>query len=56
MSLILRICRPLFGSDKASVLDILFCIDKGTTELEAKGVYAADLIKKRHCFPKVVPG
>ena len=56
LSLMLRMCIPIFGSDKAYVLDILFCIDKGTTELEAKGVYAADLIKKRHYFPKGVPG
>ena len=52
----LRIFRPIFGSGKAIVLDSVFCASKGITELEAKGVYAAVLIKKRRYCPKGVPG
>ena len=52
----LRMCRPIFGSGKAVVLDSGFCVTKVITELEARGVYAADLIKKRRYCPKGVPG
>ena len=38
------------------VLGSVFCVAKGITELEAKGVYVAALIKKRHYCPKGVPG
>ena len=38
------------------VLDSGSCVAKFITELEAKVVYAADLIKKRRYWPKVVPG
>ena len=48
----LRMCRPIFGSGKAIILDSGFCVAKGITELKAKGVYAAALIKKRHYCPK----
>ena len=47
VSLMLRICRPMFGSRKDVVLDSGFYITKGITDLEFKGVYVADLIKKR---------
>ena len=33
-----------------------FCVVKGITELKAKCVHASDLIKKRHEWPKGVPG
>ena len=32
-SLMLRICRPIFGSEKAVVLDGGFCVAKGVIEL-----------------------
>ena len=47
LSLMLRICRPIFGSGKTVLLGSGFCVAKGITELEAKGVYATDMIKKR---------
>ena len=47
-SLMLRICRPIFGLGKAVVLYSVFCIVKGIIELEDKGVYAEALTKKRH--------
>ena len=50
--LMLRICRPIFGSGKAVVLDSGFFVAKGSTEIEARGVYAAALIKKRSYRPK----
>ena len=52
----LRMCRPIFGSDKAVVLDSVFCVAKGITQLESKGVYVASLTKKRRYWPKGVPG
>ena len=42
-------CKPIFGSEKAVLLDSGFCVDKGITELKVKGIYAAYLIKKR-CY------
>ena len=52
----LRMCRPIFGSEKDVVLDSGFFVAKGITELKAKGVHAASLIKKRHYWTKGVPG
>ena len=52
----LRMCRPIFGSGKAVVLDSVFCVAKGITELKDKVVYVGALIKKRHYWPKWVPG
>ena len=48
----LRMCRHIFVSGKAVVLDSGLCVAKFITELEAKGVYAGELINKRHCWPK----
>ena len=56
VSLILRMCRPIFGSGEAVVLDSGFCVAKGITEIEAKGIYMEDLIKKRRYWPKGLPG
>ena len=52
----LRICRPIFGSEKAVVLVSVFCVAKVITELEYKSVYAADLINKRRYWSKGFPG
>ena len=49
-------CRPIFGSGKAVVLDNGFCFSKGITELEAKGVHESDLINKWCYWPKLFPG
>ena len=51
-----RMCRPIFGSGNAVVLDSGFCVAKGITEIESKGVYAGALIKKQSYWPKGVPG
>ena len=56
VSLMLRMCKPIFGSRKAVVLDSGFCVAKGITDLEAKVVYAAYLIKKWCYCPKGFPG
>ena len=56
VSLLLRICRPIIVSGKDCVLESGFCVAKFITELKSKVVYAKDLIKKRRCFPKEVPG
>ena len=56
VSIMLRIFRPIFGSEKDVVLDSGFCVSKGIADPEAKGVYAAAMIKKRHYWPKGVPG
>ena len=53
--LMLRICRPIFGSGKAVVLDNGFCVPKSITYLKAKGAYAADLINNRCYCPEGVP-
>ena len=55
MGLILWMCRPIFGSGKAIVLYSGFFVAKGISYLEAKGVYAIDLTKKRRYWPKGVP-
>ena len=52
VSLILNMSRPIFGSGKSVVLGSVFFVAKGITELEAKGFYAAALIKKRCYWPK----
>jgi hypothetical protein len=49
-------CEPIFGTGKCVVLDSGFCVSKGIVALEAKGVYAGALIKKRKYWPKGVPG
>ena len=56
VSLMLRMGGPIFGSGKAIVLYIVFCVAKGITYLKDKGVYVADLINKRRYWPKGIPG
>ena len=51
-----RMCRPIFGSGKAVLLDSGFCVATSITEIEAKGVYAGSLINKRLYWPEGVPG
>ena len=52
----LRMRRPIFGSGKAVVLDTVFFVAKGITELGAKVVYAAALINTGCYWPNGVPG
>ena len=56
VSLMLRMCRPFFGSGKAVVLDSDFFVVKGITDVETKGLYAGALIKKWRYWTKLVPG
>ena len=56
LSVMLRMCGPMFGSGKDIVLDSGFCVAKGTTELKSKVVYAESLIKQQHYWTKGVPG
>ena len=56
VGLMLSICRPIFGSGKTVVLDSGFCVVKGITNIEDKGVYASSMIKKRRYRTKVFPG
>ena len=51
VSLMLRLCEPIFVLGKAVVLGSVFCVEKCITELEYKDVYAEDLIKKWRCWP-----
>ena len=52
----LRMCKPIFGSGKAVVLDSGLCVAKGIIDIESKCVYSGDLINKRHQCPKGFPG
>ena len=52
----LRMCRIIFGSVKAVVLDSGFCDAKVITDIEAKIVYSAALINKRNYWLKGVTG
>ena len=56
VSLNIRVCIPIFGSGKFVVSDSVVFVARGITEFEAKGIYVADLIKKRRYWPKVLPG
>ena len=55
-SLMLRMCRPIFGLGESVVLDIVFYVSKGITYIESKGVYTKSLLKRRRYWPKVVNG
>ena len=48
VSLMLRMCRPIFVLGESVVLGSEFCVAKGIKWSKAKGVYAGALIKKRH--------
>ena len=53
MVLMLRMCKPIFGTVNDVVFDSEFCVAKGIVELEASG---GALIKKRWYWPNNVPG
>ena len=50
--LLLRLCKPLFGTGKLVILDSGFCVLAAVIELMKFGVYASALIKKRRYWPK----
>ena len=51
----LIMCRHIFRSRKAVVLNSGFCVTKNIKEIETKGVYVADLIRNQNNWEKVVP-
>ena len=52
----LRMCRPIFVSGRSVVLDSIFCGAKFITDIKAKSVHAAAMIKNRRYWPKLVTG
>ena len=56
VSLMIRMCRPFFGSGKSVVLETVVWVTKGITQLKDKGFYARFLIKKQRFCPKGVHG
>ena len=55
VSLMLRVCRSIFGSGKAVFLGSEFFAAKFITYLKAKGIYAASLINNRRYWTKGFP-
>jgi len=55
VSLLLRMCKPLYSTGKVMILDSGFCVLKGIIKLAECGVYAAAQIKKRRYCPAMVP-
>ena len=53
--LMLRICRLSVGSGEDLILDSVFCVDKGITELKSKVVFAGAMIKEQRYWPKRFP-
>ena len=56
VGMLLRLTRPVHGCGKVFVLDSGFCMLKALAELKKKGVFAHELIKKCHYWPRHVPG
>ena len=56
VSLMLSMCRPIFRSRKSVALGSVFCGAQGIRELKYKFLYAGDLIKKCHYWPKIFTG
>ena len=52
VSLMLRMCRHIFVSGKAVVLDSGFCVAKVIIEIGSKGVYTEDLNKNKSYLTK----
>ena len=48
--------KAVWGTGKVFVLDSRFCVLKAIIKLKKKGLFGATLIKKRHYWPKHVPG
>ena len=54
--LMIRMCRPIWGSDKTVVQDSGFGVVAGIVGMKKKGVRGQSLVKKRRYWPKGVPG
>ena len=55
-SLLLELCKSLYGSGKVIVLDSGFRVLKALIALKKVGVFAHAVINKRRYWPKFVPG
>ena len=55
-SLLLDLCKDLYGTGKVVVLDSGFCVLEGIIALKKLGVFAHAVIKKRRYWPKYIPG
>ena len=53
VSLMLRMCKPIFGTGKVVVLEIVFCVVNGITKIESKFLYAGFIIKKQPYCPNI---
>jgi len=53
---VLCLAKPLFGTGTVIIMDSGFCVLKVIVALLSFGVYLSALIKKRHYWPKDVPG
>ena len=56
VGLMLRMCKPIFGSGKSVIFGSVFFVAKGVVEFETRGVYEGAFIKKRRYWPNNVPG
>ena len=55
-SLLLKMCKVLFGTGKIVVLDSGFCVLAALVALRNFGVFAAAVIKKRRYWPRYIAG
>jgi hypothetical protein len=55
-SLLLDLCKDMYGTGKVVVLDSGFCVLEGLIALKKLGVFAHAVIKKRRYWPKYIPG
>jgi hypothetical protein len=55
-SLLLRLCRRLYGTGSVVILDSGFCVLEALCELRKRGVFSSAVIKKRRYWPKHVSG
>ena len=53
-SLLLRLCIPLFMTEKVLILDSVFCVLFYVIALKKMGVFSASLVKKRRYCPRYV--
>ena len=56
VGLLVRLTRAIWNTGKVVVLDSGFCVARALTQLSARGVFGAALIKKRRFWPKHVDG
>ena len=54
--LMMRLCKPLFGSGSVVVHDAGFCSIPALCQLKKRQVFASCLIKKKHYWPKFTKG